>query len=113
VPLIVLHAECAPQDVRYSTLLARTFGPDEARRRGMLDELLPPQAVLDRAIEVARDMASMPSDSYRRIKYQVRQAAIAEIQEVISVGGDPMQEGWLSPEAREASAALLKRSSNR
>ena len=113
VPMIVLRAECAPQDVRYSTLWARTFGPDEARERGVLDELVPPELVLDRAIEVARDMASMPSDSYRRIKHQVRQAAIAEIQKVISEGGDPMLEDWLSPEARHASAALLKTSSDR
>jgi enoyl-CoA hydratase len=113
VPMIVLQAECAPQDVRYCTLLARTFGPDEALRRGMLDELLPPQAVVDRAIEVARDMASMPSDSYGRIKHQVRQAAITKIREVISAGSDPMLKGWLSPEAREAAAALLARSSNR
>jgi enoyl-CoA hydratase len=112
VPMIVLHAECAPQDVRYSTLLARTFGADEARRRGILDELLPPEAVLDRALHVARDMASMPSESYRRVKYQVRRAAITEIQEVISAGGDPMLEGWFGPEARDASAALLKPSSN-
>jgi enoyl-CoA hydratase len=112
VPMIVLHAECAPQDVRFSTLLARTFGADEARRRGILDELLPPEAVLDRALEVARDMASMPSDGYRRVKYQVRRAAIAEIQEVISAGGDPMLEGWFGPEARDASAALLKPSSS-
>ena len=112
VPMIVLHAECAPQDVRYSALWARTFGPDEARRRGLLDELLPPQAVLERAIAVARDMASMPSDSYGRIKHQVRQAAISKIQKVISEGDDPMLESWLSPEAREASEALLEASSD-
>lgn len=113
VPMIVLRAECAPQDVRYSTLFARTFGPDEARTRGVLDELRPPEAVLERAIEVAGDMASMPADAYQRVKYQVRQAAIEKIREVISTGADPMLEGWLSPEAREASTALLERSGRR
>jgi enoyl-CoA hydratase len=108
VPMIVLHAECAPQDVRYSTLLARTFGPEEALRRGMLDELVPPEAVLGRAMEVARDMASMPSDGYRRIKHQVRRAALARIEAVLSAGDDPMLGSWLSPQAREASAALLE-----
>jgi enoyl-CoA hydratase len=110
-PMIVLHAECAPQDVRYCALPARTFGPDEAQKRGILDELLPPQAVLDRAIEVARDMASMPADSYARIKHQVRQAAIERIEEVLARGSDPMLEDWVSPEAREAAAAILEPSS--
>lgn len=113
VPMIVLQAECAPQDVRYTTLFARTFGPDEARRRGILDELVPPQAVLERAVEVAHDMASMPPDSYKRVKYQVRQATIAKIQEVISADDDPMLESWLSPEAGEASTAVLETSRDR
>jgi enoyl-CoA hydratase len=111
VPLIVLHAECGPQHVRYSTLWARTFGAEEAQRRGMFDELQPPQALLERALEVARDMASMPSDAYRRVKHQVREAAIAKIQNVISTGDDPMLEAWLSPEAEEASLGVLGSSS--
>jgi enoyl-CoA hydratase len=108
VPMMVLHAECAPQDVRYTTLFSHTFGSDEAHRRGILDELVPPQNVLERAIQVARDMAGMPSDGYRRVKYQVRQAAIARIQEFLAQGRDPMLEGWLSPEAQQASTAILE-----
>jgi enoyl-CoA hydratase len=107
VPLIVLNAECGPQHVRYSTLWARTFGAEEAQRRGVLDELQPPQALLERAFDVARDMASMPSDAYRRVKHQVREAAIARIQDVISMGDDPMLEAWLSAEAEEASLRIL------
>jgi len=110
VPMIILQAECAPQDVRFSTLFARTFGSDEAQRRGILDELQPPELVLERAVEIASDMASMPTDGYRRVKYQVRRAAIEKIQQVISTGADPMLKGWLSPEAREASMTFLKQS---
>ncbi len=108
VPMIVLHAECPPQDVRYITLFARTFGSDEALRRGIFDELQRPQAVLERAIEIARDMAGMPADGYRRIKHQVREAAIEKIQAVISSGTDPMLEQWISPQAQDASMAVLK-----
>jgi enoyl-CoA hydratase len=109
VPMIILRAELAPQDARYSALYARNFGPDEAQRRGLFDEVQPPEAVLERSIEVARDMASMPADSYRKIKHQVRQSAMVQIEQVISTGADPMLEGWLSPEARTASLDLLKR----
>lgn len=108
VPMIILQAECRPQDARYITLFARTFGSDEAHRRGIFDELAPPQAVLERAVEIARDMARMPADGYRRIKHQLRRAAIEKIQAVVATGDDPMLEGWLSPEAHAASMALLK-----
>jgi enoyl-CoA hydratase len=111
VPMLILEAECAPQDVRYSALYARTFGPEEAHRRGVLDELRRPEAVLERAVEIADDMASMPADGYRRIKHQLRRAAIEKIRAVLSTGSDPMLEGWLSPEAQEASMAHLKPSS--
>ena len=112
-PMIVVHAELAPQDVRYAALHARSFGPEEALRRGVLDELQPPEAVLARALEVARDMASMPAEGYRRIKQQVRGAALARIEEVVARSADPMLEHWVDPRAPQASAEWLARSKRR
>jgi enoyl-CoA hydratase len=106
--MAVLHAELAPQHLRYITLHARRFGPEEARARGIFDELQEPGAVLERAIELAGDMASLPGDAYHRIKHQVRGAAIAQIEQLNATGSDPMLEGWISPGAEDASAAVLK-----
>jgi enoyl-CoA hydratase len=106
-PMVVVGAELAPSDVLYTTLYARNFGPSEARSRGVLDELRPRSDVLERAVEVAEDIASMPADGYRRIKRQVRAAAIARIEQLIADDSDPMLRGWLDPGAREASAAIL------
>ncbi len=63
---------------------------------------------LDRALEVAEDMASMPTDSYRRVKQQVREAAFRKIERVLSTNSDPMLRSWLSPQAGDASVAILK-----
>ena len=106
--MIVLQAELSPVDVRFMTLFSRNFGPDEARARGVLDELQPPASVLERAIEVARDLASIPPDAYRRIKQQVRGAAIARIEQLNATDSDPMLEDWVSPEAQQASASILE-----
>jgi len=84
------------------------LGSDEARLRGVLDELQPPAAVLERALEVARDMATMPPDSYQRIKRQVRQAAITRIEEINATASDPMLQAWVSPDALKASASVLR-----
>jgi enoyl-CoA hydratase/carnithine racemase len=108
VPMIILHAELAPQDVRYGALYARSFGSGEAQRRGALDELRPPEAVLTRGLEVARDLAGMPADCYRRVKHQLRRAAIEEIDAVLATGADPMFDGWLADGTREAAAAMLE-----
>jgi len=112
-PMVVVHAELAPQDLRYIVLHARGFGAEEALRRGVLDELQPPSALLGRALEVARDMASMPADGYLRIKQQVRGAALARIEEIVTKGADPMLGGWVDAAAPEASAQWLARSKTR
>ena len=106
-PMVVLQAELAPSDVRHAALYARNFGPQEALARGVFDELQPEAAVLERALEVARDLASMPADGYRRIKHQLRRAAIDRIEQLIATDADPMLQSWLSPEAQKASAAIL------
>ncbi len=106
-PMVVLQAELAPSDVRHAAFYARNFGPQEALARGVFDELQPEAAVLERALEVARDLASMPADGYRRIKHQLRRAAIDRIEQLIATDADPMLQGWLSSEARQASAAIL------
>ena len=107
VPMIILHAELSPQEVRYGTLYARDFAADEAQRRGVLDELQPPEAVLARGLEVARDLAGMPVGCYRRVKHQLRRAAIAEIEAVLATGAEPMFDDWLAEGTQEAAAAVI------
>lgn len=108
-PMVVLQAELAPSALRATALQARNFDPEEARARGIVDELSPPEILLERAMEVARDLASLPADGYRRIKYQLRRAAIEQIEELVAADSDPMLQTWLDPEAAAASAAILDR----
>jgi enoyl-CoA hydratase len=107
-PMIVLQAELSPHQVRRITLQARNFGPKEAAERGALDEILSPDSVLERALEVATDLATIPAEAYRRIKHQIRASAIARLQHLEATGDDPMLAGWLSPESAAAAASVLR-----
>ena len=107
-PMTVLRAEMAPQHVRTITLQASTFGPEKALDMGVLDELCPPDEVLDRALEVARDMASIPAEAYLRIKRQLRGEVIARLEELVATGSDPMLEHWFGPDAAKSAAAVLR-----
>jgi len=111
--MVVLRAELPPQHLRSITLQARNFGPEEALAKGVLDELCSPEAVLDRALEIACDLAAIPADAYRRIKHQVRADAIARLEEIVATANDPMLEGWFTPEAATSSAAVLRESAGR
>jgi enoyl-CoA hydratase len=110
--MLVLQAELAPADVRYTIFYAGIFGPQEARQRGLLDELQPPAAVLERALEMAGDLANTPADGYRRIKQQVRGATISQIEQLNATDSDPALERWITPEVRGAAAAILGGSRN-
>ncbi len=108
VPAVIVRAELSPPNVRYTTLSARNFGPDEAVARGLFDELQPQHNVLDRAIDVAKDLASMPAGAYARIKLQFRAEAITQIEKLNAGQSDPMLESWVSDEAAEASESILR-----
>ncbi len=103
----ILKAELSPSDVRYSTLSALTYGPADALRRGVFDELAANADVLARGLEVARDHASMPADAYCRIKTQVRGEAMEKLHRLNQEESDPMLDAWISPDASSASSAVL------
>ncbi len=106
-PMAVVQGELAPSAVRSVVLMARNFGPQAALEKGILDELQPADRVLERALEVARDLASIPRSAYARIKRQVRGATIARIEEAVANRSDPLLESWVTSEAVEASAEVL------
>ena len=111
VPMIVVNSELPPQSARYCAMYASKFGADDAQRLGVFDELCAPGAMFERALEIAKDLASMPADSYRRVKRQVRQASYDKVQKVLASNADPMLKSWLSSDVKEASAAMLEDSS--
>jgi enoyl-CoA hydratase/carnithine racemase len=107
-PMTVLKAELGSPAVRYTTLSARNYGPEDALQRGVFDELQESSEVLDCAIATAEDLASMPGDTYSRIKYQVRGETIGALDKINRSQSDLMMKNWISPLAKEASEAVLK-----
>jgi len=107
-PLTVVRTELDPSVARSLVLLARNLDhPADAVRAGILDELVASKRLLDRAVEVAEDLAAMPSEAYGRIKRQLRGEAVARIEAAVAHGTDPLLEGWLTGEASEASRGVL------
>lgn len=107
VAMTIVRAELAPQVARRLVLVARNVSAEEALAMGILDELRPADGVLERACELASDLAGIPADAYARIKHQFRRAAIDELQTILESGSDPMLDVWLGAETGTASADLL------
>jgi enoyl-CoA hydratase/carnithine racemase len=61
---------------------------------GVFDEALPAERVIDRALDVAREMAVLPADVYARTKHELRRAALSAMTEAAEA--DPLLEVWTS-----------------
>lgn len=103
----VVRAELPPAQARRFVLRARNTDPEGALAAGALDELCDPEALLPRALDVARELAALPRAAYGRIKRQLRGPALARIEDCVERGTDPLRGGWLGDETRDASAGTL------
>jgi enoyl-CoA hydratase len=68
----VVAAELSASALRALALTARRVDAETCRRLGAFDEVVAPDAVLDRAREVARELAALHRDTYALTKRQLR-----------------------------------------
>ena len=106
--LAIVRAELTPQAARRLALHADLVDPPRALELGLVDELAEPDEVLDRALELADELAALPHDAYAKVKRQVRGATISQLERVDE---DPLLDGWISTETQSAAEAILERKS--
>lgn len=92
----IIDAELDPATRRVMLLGAGQFGPEQAVAHGVLDELQPPDAVLDRAVAVATERSRMPGGAYAVVKQQLRADALERIRHSTRTGSDPLMGSWLT-----------------
>jgi len=102
----VVLAELAPAVVRRLVLGASNVDPGTALAWDVLDELQPPERVVARALEVARERAAFPASGFSRVKRQARATALAAIRRA-AAGDDPLAGAWLTAETASAAASVL------
>jgi enoyl-CoA hydratase len=93
--MLVVQAELTPAVARKLVLRAELLDHDTALALGLVDELAPPERVLERALEVAAELATLPASGYGLMKHQLRGPAIAAIEHAITSGDDPLLRAWL------------------
>lgn len=78
----------AIETVRYATpagqlqtlvLAGRTYSGEEAQHHGLIDEAVPAEAVLARAVAVATAMTQTPAEAYRLTKQQLRAPTLERV----------------------------------
>ena len=105
--LAVVREELGPVAVRRLVLGGELHDAETTLELGALDELLEPEAVLPRSLEVAHEMAALPTATFETVKAQLRGEALASM--LAAAAEDPLASGWLSSEMPDAARAALER----
>ena len=85
-----------------------TCTPAEAAANGLIDETAAPEAVVDRAVEVAARLGSLPPASFALTKRVIREPTRNRVLELRSVD-EAVAEAWTSPRVLDAVRAYVDR----
>jgi enoyl-CoA hydratase len=95
----------------FSTLVCtgRTWLPEDALSRGLVDELVQPEKLLDRAIEVAEELAAIPAAVFTTTKLAVRGPMIEAAQRQSALTDAARLEQWCDPKTFQEAARFAKK----
>ena len=110
-PLAIARSELAPSAARRLILLGETVDAAMAEAIGIMDERVPAEALVARAIAQAERHAMLPSQAFATTKRELRAAELDRIDAARAGHGEPRLAAWLGEEMRRASAAVLSASS--
>jgi len=108
----VLKAELPNDTARTMILTGALAGPAEMLDAGAFDEVVPPDQVAARAMEIATGLAALPRRGYEDIKRQLRGDTIDRIERVMEAG-DPLLSSWITDESVEGATGLLGSATHR
>ena len=108
-PLAIARATLAPNDLRRLMLGGHPIGAEAALAAGIVDliEDADADAVMVRAVSVARDYAAIPSGTFAEVKRQMRGPVIETIQNAMANGANTPPEGWFTAETKAAMSRML------
>ena len=91
-------------------LSGRLHGASEAYEKGLVDRLVPPDALLDRSLELAGEIGANPAPQLRMIKELLtRNGSATDLSDVQRSETALLRECWKTPEHREAVAAFVEK----
>jgi len=92
-PMEVVQAEIEPSYRRHLVLSGEIINPQTAHAHSLIDELVAPQHLLSRAVDLARTRAA--ARSYARVKEQLKHDTLTRMRAIIAASSDPMLGQWV------------------
>lgn len=105
--LEILRFAAGSQFVQRLAYLGEVFGPEEGLRRGLVDELVSPDDVLARALEVASQLASIPAETFALTKRMLRAPTLERIERNAPGFDDGVVRLWASDDVLASMQAFV------
>jgi enoyl-CoA hydratase len=110
----VMRFATAPQYLPDVILRGPTFPPDEALKRGLVDDVVEPAALMDHALAEANALSALPPATFALTKAQIRQLLVDRMAKDGTRVDALAEEIWTSPDTlahvRDYVAKTLKKS---
>jgi len=111
--LEIVRFATPPQHLSTLLYTGRTWLPDEALARGLVDELVEPERLLDRACEVAEGLGSIPPQAFKATKLALRRPMIEAAQRQSALSDAAVIEQWCAPETLQSVARFAEKAIKR
>lgn len=108
IALEILASALPPPLLHEAVALGRTYGVDECLARGLVDERVQPEELLERALERAGELASAPARAFALTKGMLRRSALERAAAHGPGGEADVLAVWTSPQVRSAIAAYVE-----
>ena len=109
IALEIMRFATPPQHFRTIVYRAETYEPAAALELGLIDEVVEPEALLDRALATAERLASVPADTFAITKREIRRPAMDRIRSLAQTTAQEVQAQWLEPRTLDRIRAYLDR----
>jgi enoyl-CoA hydratase len=107
--LEILRFGAGWKNVRDLALMARTLSVDEALAKGIVDEVVPPEELMDRAMRSAQRLARVPAGTYAVTKRALIAPALARVEHLGDAHHREVVDLWASAEVHTAIREFLER----
>ena len=78
-----------------------TFSPEEALQLGLIDEIVEPEDLLNRAITIAEQLASIPEPTFKVTKEQIRRPTMERVRKSLDDLEPVVWDRWKNSETRK------------
>jgi enoyl-CoA hydratase len=102
-----------PQHFPTLVCTGRTWPPEEALARGLVDELVEPEQLLERACAVGEELAAIPATAFTVTKLAVRQPLIEAARRQTALTEAAVLEHWCAAETLRHVAAFAEQTIKR